>query len=52
MILTYRLINGIEDIDYRNLFTLSTNPPHTRGNSLKIAKPKAKLNVRRYSFAA
>ena len=35
MILTYRLMNGLEDIDYRKFFTLNDRPYRLRGQHSK-----------------
>ena len=51
MILTYRLIHGEEGIDYRKFFSLTESTYNTRGHSLKIMKPTARLDVRKYFFS-
>ena len=51
MILTYRLLNGLEDIDYRKFFTLDERRYNLRGHSKKLKKPRANLDVRKYLFS-
>ena len=51
MILTYRLLNGEEGIDYRNFFTLSEVPYNLRGHSMKLVRTFEHLNVRRNFFS-
>ncbi|CAL4130995.1 unnamed protein product [Meganyctiphanes norvegica] len=51
MILTYRLINGLEGIDYRKLFSLVNTPYDTRGHSKRIARTLLNLEVRRNFFS-
>ncbi|CAL4067024.1 unnamed protein product [Meganyctiphanes norvegica] len=51
MILTYRLINGLEGIDYRKFFLLVNTPYDTRGHSKRIARTLLNLEVRRNFFS-
>ena len=51
MILTYRLINGKENVDYRIFFTLVDDHYDLRGHSMKIARINMSLDVRRYFFS-
>ena len=51
MILTYRLLNGLEDIDYQKFFTLDTRVYNLRGHSKKLIKPRPSLDVRKYFFS-
>ena len=51
MILTYRLLNGEEGIDYRKFFTLSEVPYNLRGHSMKLVRTFEHLNVRRNFFS-
>ena len=51
MILTYRLIHGEEGIDYKKFFSLSESTHNTRGHSMKITKPTARLDARKYFFS-
>ena len=51
MILTYRLLNGLEDIDYRKFFTLDDGHYNLRGHSKKLKKFGPNLDVRRFFFS-
>ena len=51
MILTYRLLNGEEGIDYRKFFTLSEVPYNLRAHSMKLVRTFEHLNVRRNFFS-
>ena len=51
MILTYRLINGDEDINYNKFFTLSNNNYNLRRHSKNIDKTSVNLDVRKYTFS-
>ena len=51
MILTYRLLNGEEGIDYSKFFTLSRGQYNLRGHSMKLVKTGERLNVRRNFFS-
>ena len=51
MILTYRLLNGLEDIDYRKFFTLDDRTYNLRGHSKKLKKFGPSLDVRRHFFS-
>lgn len=51
MILTYRLLNGLEGIKYNNFFTLDQSPYDLRGHSKKLHKPRTNLDVRKYFFS-
>ena len=51
MILTYRLLNGLEDIDYTKFFTLDKCPYELRGHSRKLFKPGPNLDIRKYFFS-
>ena len=51
MIVVYKILHGIIDIDVEKLFQMS-NITHTRGHSLKIKMPKAcRTDIRRDSFS-
>ena len=52
MILTYRLLHGKEGIDYRRFFHLAGRSHNTRGHSLKLTKPQARLDTRKYFFSS
>ena len=49
MVQVYKIINQIDKVDISKL----TFAPHgaTRGHSLKLFKPRARLNVRQQSFS-
>ena len=52
MILTYRLMNGLEDIDYKKFFTLNDRPYKIRGQHSKtIKKQREYSEYRRYFFS-
>ena len=51
MIFTYRLLNGLEDIDYWKFFTLDERIYNFRGHSKKLKKPRANLDVRKFIFS-
>ena len=51
MILTYRLINGKENVDYRKFFTLVDDHYDLRGHKMKIERTTMNLDVRRYFFS-
>ena len=45
MILTYRLVNGEEEIDHDAFFSLEHSHYNLRGNSKKVFKTRAHLNI-------
>ena len=51
MILTYRLINGMERVDYHKFFSLENNHYNLRGHSQKIVRTNLNLDVRKYFFS-
>ena len=51
MILTYRLLSGEEDVDYRRFFTLKSHDHNTRGHFLKINTVYTRTNVRKFFFS-
>ena len=51
MILTYRLLNGLEGIDYRKFFSLDEGHYNLRVNSRKITIPHVRLDVRKRFFS-
>ena len=51
MILTYRLLNGKEDLDYRKFFVLSETQYDLRCHSRKLVRTFEHLNVRRNFFS-
>ena len=50
LIEVYKIFNGMTDLKPEDLFTLSNNPA-LRGHPLKLAKPRARLNLRAASFS-
>ena len=48
LILLYKIIHGLVDIDADDLISLNQN--HTRGHSLKLNIEFARLNCRKFSF--
>ncbi|MEW8547929.1 MAG: reverse transcriptase family protein, partial [Candidatus Thiodiazotropha sp.] len=50
MVQVYKILNGIDKIDVDKLFTMASHR-RTRGHSLKLFKPRARLNTRRQSFS-
>ena len=49
MIQIFRIVNGIDKIDVSHLFTFSTRP--SRGNSLKLVKPRALTTLKQHTFS-
>ena len=45
---TFGLVKGIDDVDYHDLFKLNETGI-TRGHQLKCYKPRAKLQIRKFS---
>jgi ribonuclease P/MRP protein subunit RPP40 len=50
MIMTYKMLNGLERVDTNKLWTLNRNSS-LRGNSRKLLKTRSKLDIRKYSFS-
>ena len=51
MILTYRLVNGLEGVDYQNFFSLLQTGHNTRGHSMKLTRTNLNRNVRSNFFS-
>jgi ribonuclease P/MRP protein subunit RPP40 len=49
LIEVFKMFKGFENIDPYIFFRLNTAP--TRGHSLKLIKPRCRLDIRKYSFA-
>ena len=49
LIEVYKIFKGFDNLDPTVFFELSTAP--TRGHSLKLVKPRCRLDVRKFSFA-
>jgi ribonucleases P/MRP protein subunit RPP40 len=47
----FKILTRRERVDYRQFFELSAAGHGLRGHSLKLFKPRCKLNSRRYSFS-
>ena len=50
MILTYRLLNGKEGIDYNKFFNLDDGHYDLRGHNMKIDKPRPQGDIKKYTF--
>ena len=50
LIETFKMIKGLSNVDYRDFFTI-VSKNKTRGHSLKLEKPRARLDLRKYSFS-
>ena len=50
MIETYKILNGLEGIQPCELFSFNFGS-FTRGNSFKLSKPRAKLNLRQNFYS-
>jgi hypothetical protein len=49
LIEVFKMFNGLDYLDPLMFFELNTAP--TRGHSLKLVKPRCRLDVRKFSFA-
>jgi ribonuclease P/MRP protein subunit RPP40 len=50
MIQTYKLLHGLDDIDFKEFMDLNNNN-RTRGHSLKLKYKAPKLDIRKHSFS-
>ena len=50
MIQTYKLLHGLDDIDFKEFMVLNNNN-RTRGHSLKLKCQAPKLDIRKHSFS-
>ena len=50
LILVYKIINGLVDLNFDDFFKLSSCTM-TRGHSLRLVLPKVRLDVRKYFFS-
>ena len=50
LIQAFKLLKGLDQINYNNFFVLDENTS-TRGHTLKVAKPRARLHIRLRSFS-
>jgi hypothetical protein len=53
LIQTFKILKGLEDIDFNQLFVLATNATITRGHKYKLFKTRLEkgLNLRKYFFS-
>ena len=51
LIMTYKIINGLVDVDMNYFFTVNANGNHTRSNGLKLYKSRLNSNTRKFSFS-
>jgi len=49
LIEVFKIFKGFDDLDPTMVFELSQ--AHTRGHSLKLTKPRCRLDIRKFSFA-
>jgi len=49
LIEVFKISKGFDDLDPNIFFELSQ--AHTRGHSLKLIKPRCRLDIRKFSFA-
>ena len=50
LIQAFKLLKGLDHINYNNFFVLDVNT-HRRGHTLKVVKPRARLDIRLHSFS-
>jgi hypothetical protein len=50
MIMTYKMLNGLEKVDINNILLLNRNN-NRRGNSKKLMKIGCRLDIRKFSFS-
>jgi len=50
LIQVFKMIKGIDRVDYNNYFKLG-NTGRTRGHNLKLVKERSRLDVRKYFFS-
>jgi len=51
LIMTYKIINGLVDVDMNYFLTVNANANHTRCNGLKLYKSRFNSNTRKFSFS-
>ncbi|HKJ81868.1 MAG TPA: reverse transcriptase family protein [Ignavibacteriaceae bacterium] len=49
VIQVFKMLKGIDNVDYNKYFTISNNS-HTRGHSMKLIKNRSRLNIRQNYF--
>ena len=50
LIQTFKLLKGLDQINYNNFFVLHVNTSR-RSHTLKVAKPRARLDIQLHSFS-
>ena len=50
LIQAFKLLMGLDQINYNNFFVLDVNTS-IRGHTLKVAKPRARLDIRLHNFS-
>ena len=50
LIQVFKLLKGLEQVSYNNFFVLDVNTSR-RGHTLKLAKPRARLDIRLHSLS-
>ena len=51
LIEVYKILKEFEDIEGKSLFKLADTAHNTRGHSLKLAKSRSRLDIRKYLFS-
>jgi len=51
MIEVFKLLEGIENVEYNQFFTLATTCYALRGHDKKLVKTRSRLDVRKYFFS-
>ena len=49
LIQAFKLLKGVDQINYNNFFVLHVNTSR-RGHTLKVAKPRARLDIQLHKF--
>ena len=50
LIQAFKLLNGLDQINYNNFFVLDVNTSR-RDHTLKVSKPRARLDIRLHNFS-
>ena len=50
LIQAFKLLKGLDQINYNNFFVLDVNTSR-RGHTLKVSKPRARLDIRLHNFS-
>ena len=51
LIETYKLLHGLEKVDYRQFFTLNDSVHDLRGHSMRLIKPRSRLQLRQNFYS-